>query len=214
MTRFETGAALLGVALFFVALEIGVKWKSILPAQSMPPVVAENEKKQTPPSRISSVSLSTIEKKIEAKDFFDTQALSSAGISLKNGRYALALFQHAPVIASKDSFYLVSFTIQKDGKTIGTVSRILPTEKMSAARLFLLVRQKLETVVSGKKTKKFYVSDYYNTVGEANFYLNDKENFPNTVFLITRSKTKVLAFQFNDKYDESVKKNLIPLFFQ
>lgn len=221
MSKFKIGAALLGIAFLFVLLKTVIQWQSIFPAQIITSSSTEekkksslgNQKEKTIRVHLPNTSQPIIEQAVLPEDFFDVEALAQAGYTLVNGRYALALFQHAPVMAQRDLFYPVTFTLKKDGKDIGTISRILPSEEMSSARLFSLVRQKLENVVKGKESEIFNVSKAYSTAGEANFYFNDKGNFPKTVFMITRSKTKVLAFQIEEEYHDAAKKS-IHLFFQ
>ncbi len=150
---------------------------------------------------------------IRAEDYFDVDALTEKNITLRDGILSNAVFRHAELQEFVDPFYLVTFLFQDNGETIGTISRILPTEEMSAGRLLSLVRKKLFTSIPQEEASLINLSESLNTRGEANFYLNDNKNFPNMVFLVTRSGTKVLALQFPREYNDRVSQ-LLPLFFQ
>jgi hypothetical protein len=86
---------------------------------------------------------------------------------------------------------------------------------MSSGRLLALVRSKLETITTTNQEggAGVWLTSPLRTIGEANFYLNDKIRFPDTVFLVSRENGKVLAFQYSSQYHEQVKK-YVSLFFQ
>jgi hypothetical protein len=210
MPRFAIALALLGIAGFFVSTEILLRPEIFQPAEKPVP----EEEMPTPVQELETQETEIqVDSTPRADTFFSPALLREAGVDLYQARYSLALFQHAPIIAERDSFFLATFSFQIDGKPIGTVSRVIPTSEVSAGRLLSLVRQKLGSVIPEEKKQTLFLSDALNTVMEANFYLNDRESFPNTIFLVARSDRKVLAFQYPTEYHESVKK-IIPLFYQ
>lgn len=152
---------------------------------------------------------------ISPKEHFAVGQLEEKGVILRRGKEYPALFQHASIQAERDGFLVITFPFIWNGEEIGQVSRILPTESMSAGRLFSLVRSKLETSVSKVQNTNLSLSDPQSTVAKANFYLNDTITFPDTVFMVARSDRKVLAFQYQRSYhDALMKSDIFPLFFQ
>ncbi len=207
MPRFALALALLGIAGFFVSAEV-----------LLHPEIFDSAQQFQDDKKVSDESSDDAKKDVkedvpDAKNLFALSKLRESGVTLTQGRYSLALFQHAPIISTRDSFYLATFAFQIDGKPIGTVSRVLPTYDVSAGRLLSLVRQKLQSIIPHSQKNQLFLSEALKTIGEANFYLNDRVSFPKTIFLVTRSKTKVLAFQYPTEYHELVK-NYIPLFFE
>ncbi len=213
MPQFALALALLGIAGFFVSAEILLHPEIFKVAENK--THTERTHDNSPNTLVTSnTNEENTKEKIPLSDeLFSVQKLQESNITLSQGRYSHALFQHAPITPSRDSFSLVTFAFQIDGKPIGTVSRILPVNNVSAGRLLSLVRQKLQSIISPEDKDHLSLSQSLNTVGDANFYLNDRKSFPTTIFLVARSNTKVLAFQYLSSYHESVKKN-IPLFFQ
>lgn len=210
MPRFAIALALLGIAGFFVSAEILLRPEIFQPAEKPVPEEKMSDTTQRPKPQETEVQ---IEGTPRAETYFSPSLLRESRVDLYQPRYSLALFQHAPIIAERDSFYLATFSFKIDGKPIGSVSRIIPTYEVSAGRLLSLVRQKLESVIPPEKKDSLFLSDPLSTVMEANFYLNDRKSFPNTIFLIARSERKVLAFQYPTEYHELVK-NIIHLFYQ
>lgn len=199
MHRIAIALSLLGIAAFFVSLEILLRPESISPANH----VVEEKEKESP-------SLKKKAEKMKPESYFNTKALTEKGISLQKGQQNYALFRQASV-GPADSFLIITFPFIEKGETIGTVSRILATKEMSSGRLMALVRDKLQKSISQKS--KITLSEPQKSIGEANFYLNETENFPDTVFLIVRQGKKVLAFRYPKSYHDRAKNN-IPLFFE
>ena len=59
------------------------------------------------------------------------------GVILRRGERIPRSFQHASIQAERDGFLVITFPFIWNGEEIGQMSRILPTESMSAGRLFL-----------------------------------------------------------------------------
>ena len=215
MSRFVIALALIGIAGAFVSAEIilrpelfdKVKMGTDI-AKVVPEIVTSSKNSPSP------LPTKKEEEKPIPNEYFAISLLKKEGITFSQPRYSLALFQHVPIVAKRDSFYLPTFSFQINEKPIGTVSRIMPVHTISAGRLMSLVQEKLRLILPTEKNDKLSLSDSLKTIGKANFYLNDRESFPNTIFLVTRSDTKVLAFQYPSEYHETVIKKLIPLFFQ
>lgn len=183
-----------------------------------PPVIAPQiiPNANTPKSSVdsqASATLPVLQDQVLPGQYFNVAALQKQNIVLKGGMTSNAIFRHAQLNKEIDPFQLVTFLFESDGKTIGVVSRVLPTEEMSTGRLLSLVRKKLYTSIASEDSGIITLSDSLNTRGEANFYLNDKKNFSDMVFLVTRSNSKVLALQFPEEYN-TVVEQILPLFFE
>jgi len=145
-----------------------------------------------------------------AADFFDEKLLRVNDILLSDGFFDAAVMRHAP-ISPADDFFAVTFSFEQKDNFHGSVSRFLPKKEMSTGRLFSIIRQKLSRNIGDQMTISPPLSSIPGVA--ANFYLNDKKNFPDTIFLVVRSQKKVLAFQYKKKYHDAVKK-YISLFFR
>jgi len=201
MHRIAIALSLLGIAAFFVSLEILIRPESISPANH---ITEEKEiEGETPPLKKKA-------EKMKPQSYFNTKALAEKGISLEKGQQNHALFRQASV-GPADPFLIITFPFTEKGEAIGTVSRILATKEMSSGRLMALTRDKLQKSIS--KKSEIHLSSPQKQIGEANFYLNETENFPDTVFLIVRQGKKVLAFRYPKSYHDQAKNN-IPLFFE
>lgn len=210
MNKILLGVALFGIASIFVSLEIflhpEVLKKAEIPEEANI-LVEQDPGEETDPTPPPATPEETV---LRPTSYFNVNALTPKGITLQEGKTSLVLFRHA-AIRSTDDLYFVSFRFFVDGVEHGIVYRVIPKEDMSAPRLFALVRQKLEEQTG--ETEGIELSEFLSTVGEANFYLNDNENFADKTFLVTRNEKKVLAFEYPTEYHDSVK-NLIPLFFE
>ncbi|QQS59388.1 hypothetical protein IPN35_00665 [Candidatus Peregrinibacteria bacterium] len=212
MRTLLVASGVLGVALAVVSLEIVVRPETLdraevalLPQEESQYAVSEENKDGETP----------VVKGVDPKQYFSVAQLESKGASLEMGNRHSALFQHASVQPERDGFLVVTFPFLWNGEKIGQVSRVIPTESMSAGRLFSLVRAKIDGALPKNLNAKVSLSEPQNTVGKANFYLNDTITFPDTVFMVARSDRKVLAFQYQRSYhDALMKSNIFPLFFQ
>ena len=214
MGRLVVGIFLLGIASGVVAFEVYLNqdmFEKAVPLQQEPRIIPNAN---TPPAeQPEAPSAPLSESQVRPQDHFDLDALAKQGIVLKDGIVSTAIFRHAQLEEFVDPFYLVTFLFEDNGETIGTVSRVVPTEEMSDGRLLSLVRKKLFNAIPQEESSLINLSESLNTRGEANFYLNDNRNFPNIVFLVTRSGTKVLAMQFPREYNDRVAQ-ILPLFFE
>ncbi len=186
-------------------------FKKAVPLQQQPQIIPNANISSIPVTSQTAAPIAVTN--VRPEDYFEIEKLVAQNITLQEGNLSKAVFRHAELQDYVDPFYLVTFLIKENDKTIGTVSRIIPTEEMSAGRLLSLVRKKLFSSISPDDSSLITLSESLNTRGEANFYLNDAKNFPNMIFLVTRSGTKVLALQFSREYNDRVAQ-ILPLFFQ
>jgi hypothetical protein len=228
MRRLAIAIFLLGIAAGIVSLEtiqrpyifesaaiVSAQPVDKTGATPIEPVV-ENPTPAPPKDAVTTQSqVITASQMVDATTYFNADLLNEQTVTIGEGRYASSLFRHTSVNPNRDSFSLIIFPFSIDGRQIGTVSRILPTEEMSSGRLLALVRSKLETITTTNQEggAGVWLTSPLRTIGEANFYLNDKIRFPDTVFLVSRENGKVLAFQYSSQYHEQVKK-YVSLFFQ
>jgi hypothetical protein len=210
MPRLAVAFLLLGIVSFFISIEILLRPEIFQPVE---PVEEVSQKRSFTEKESTVKNPLNREEVLNPEVYFDLSSLERENITLHKGKISLALFQHAPIVVERDSFYLATFVFHVDKNPIGTVSRVIPTYNTNSGRLLSLVRQKLRSVIPLDEQGHLMLSRPLNTIGEANFYLNDQGNFPNTIFLVTRSEAKVLAFQYPSEYHSLVKKN-IPLFFR
>ncbi len=212
MGRLVVGIFLLGIVSGVVALEILLNqdmFKKAVPLKEEAIILPNANTPTTPTESAARDQVLAI----LPEDHFDMEKLAKQNVTLRDGIVSKAIFRHAQLEEYVDPFYLVTFLFEQNGEMIGTVSRVLPTEEMSAGRLLSLVRKKLFTSIPQEEASLLSLSESLNTRGEANFYLNDNKNFPNMIFLVTRSGTKVLALQFAREYNDRVAQ-ILPLFFE
>jgi len=213
---------LLVVAMIFVALEIWMRPEMLLQTKNSISTDSTEEIIKEKPSPIIEVEAP---KPIELKpiDFFSQFAnMQSNGIELKNGHQISSLFQHLVLNPETDKLVLYTWEIWLNQKKIGNVAQVFTPTTSSVTNTFLQLKKRLQAAILNKPN--ITLSALHRTRGEANFYLNDKTNFPQTIFMVSRSGQKILAFSYAKKYHEpqcdtsgncqgGELKNLIPLFF-
>lgn len=210
------GIFFLSISAMVVALEImrtPSMFEKVSPPLETPQIIPNANTPKSSDVSQASTTLPVMQDQILPGQYFNVAALQKQNIILKGGMSSNAIFRHAQLNKDIDPFQLATFLFEANGKTIGAVSRVLPTEEMSTGRLLSLVRKKLYTSIASEDSGIITLSDSLNTRGEANFYLNDKKNFSNMVFLVTRSNSKVLALQFPEEYNTLVAQ-ILPLFFE
>jgi len=152
--------------------------------------------------------------KPDPKKSFDLQKLSNNGIFLEPDSFSDAVFRHLPIDNQKEDFFLETFTFIKETdveKIDGKVTIFLPKKEFLTGELFSLIKEKLMQAIKNSPENEVEINQT-DTLGDGNFYLNDK-NFPETVFLVVRSGAKILAFEYEKRQHESVKK-ILPVFFE
>lgn len=207
MQRLSALIGLVIIAALFVGMEIVLKpdiWENTTPmaasqfqfGEEKTNAIAAPEEMRNNTSAISPVN------------HFNMAKLTEGNILLDRGDTPLTLFE-TEISPSQDDFFLASFIFTLQDKEVGKITRIVPSNTMSAGRLMSVVREKIKQDIS--ENEQFSLSEPLNTIGEANFYFNNQEE-PDSVFLVTRDEAKVLAIEYPKEYHDSVKK-IIPLFF-
>ena len=145
---------------------------------------------------------------VNNKSFEDIGILD---VNISNIALANILFKTAKLNTIKDGFRSISVVFKQGDNVILKVIEFQPSETSSSSRIFNIVKSRVYQSIPISKRDKITINQT-NSFGEHSFYYNNKEEFPNMVFLVIKGKDKVLAFEYEQKRHDIVIKSINSLF--